>query len=99
MPTNLLARGYEFVDFAAIEPVPCPCGQARRALAEIADFPGTLHVTDISAQAQRHYHKQLLETYYVLECEPDAQLELDDELVAVRPGSCVMIRPGTRHRA
>ena len=41
--------GYELVDFAEIEAVPCPCGMARRAFAEVADFPGTVHVTEIIA--------------------------------------------------
>ena len=72
---------------------------ARRGFTEVEDFPGTLHVTEISADARRHYHRRLTETYYVLECEADAALELDGQRIAVRPGSCVLIRPGTRHRA
>ena len=90
---------YEKVDFAEIPGVPCPCGTARRALADVEDFPGTIHVTEISVDAQLHYHKRLTETYYFLECGPDARLQLDDEVIPVRPGQCVMIRPGTRHRA
>ena len=34
-----------------------------------------------------------------MECGPGARLQLDDELLAVRPGMCVLIRPGVRHRA
>ena len=49
--------------------------------------------------AQLHYHKRLTEVYYFLECDPDAQMQLDDQLLPVHPGMCVMIRPGTRHRA
>jgi quercetin dioxygenase-like cupin family protein len=92
-------RGYELADFSRIEPVPCPCGQARRAFADVPDFPGTLHRTEISADARTHYHKTLTETYYFLECGPDARMELDGRAVPVRPGTAVMIRPGTRHRA
>jgi mannose-6-phosphate isomerase-like protein (cupin superfamily) len=91
--------GYEIVDFALIPGVACPCGTARRALAGVEDFPGTIHVTEISADALRHYHKRLTETYYFLECGPDARMQLDDDLVPVRPGMCIMIRPGVRHRA
>ena len=91
--------GYEVVDFRALPGVACPCGEARRGLADVEDFPGTIHVTSISKDARRHYHKRLTEVYYFLECEPDAQLELDEDRLAVRPGMCVMIRPGTRHRA
>jgi mannose-6-phosphate isomerase-like protein (cupin superfamily) len=92
-------RGYEIVDFAAIEGTPCPCGTARRALVDTADFPGTIHVTDISEDARLHYHRRLTETYYFLECGRDARMQLDQETVPVRPGMCLMIRPGTRHRA
>ena len=91
--------GYEIADFSGIAGVPCPCGTARRAFAEVADFPGTVHVTEISADAKVHYHKTLTETYYFLECGPDARMQLDNESVPVRPGMCIMIRPGTRHRA
>jgi len=91
--------GYELVDFADLPKVPCPCGQARRAFADVQDFPGTIHVTEISADARVHYHRTLTETYYFLECEPDAKMQLDDRLIDVRPGVCVVIRPGTRHRA
>lgn len=90
---------YEIADFNQIKGVECPCGTARRAFADTDDFPGTVHVTEISADAKLHYHKCLTETYYFLECGPDATMQLDNELIPVRPGMCIMIRPGTRHRA
>jgi mannose-6-phosphate isomerase-like protein (cupin superfamily) len=65
----------------------------------VEDFPASVHRTEISTDAKLHYHKRLTEVYYVLECEPDARLELDGALVPVRSGSCVLIRPGVRHRA
>ena len=99
MIDNTVQRGFEVVDFADIPGVVCPCGTARRAFADVQDYPGTVHVTDISADAKLHYHKQLTETYYFLECEPGAQFQLDDEFIDVHVGMCVMIRPGTRHRA
>lgn len=92
-------RGYECVDFRELPPVACPCGQARRALADVPDFPGTIHVTRIEADARLHYHKRLTEVYYFLHCQPNAQMQLDDRLLDVHSGLCVMIRPGTRHRA
>lgn len=91
--------GCEIVDFADLPGVACPCGTARRAFADVADFPGTIHRTEISADAARHYHRTLTETYYILDCGPDAALELDGQVVPVRPGMCVLIRPGVRHRA
>ncbi len=92
-------RGYEIADFDSIAPVACPCGNARRAFAQVDDFPGTVHRTEIAVDAKLHYHRRLTETYYFLECEPGAQMQLDDERIDVHPGMCIMIRPGTRHRA
>jgi mannose-6-phosphate isomerase-like protein (cupin superfamily) len=92
-------RTYQLVDFAEIPGVPCPCGTARRAFGHVAEFPGTIHVTEIAVDARLHYHRGLTETYYFLECGPDARMQLDDEEVAVKPGLCIMIPPGVRHRA
>ncbi len=91
--------GFELVDFAQLPPTSCPCGLARRALADVPDFPGTIHVTQIQETARIHYHKRLTEVYYFLQCDPGAQMQLDDQLLPVTPGMCIMIRPGTRHRA
>src|SRR5262245_3761344 len=90
---------YEIVDFASIPGVPCPCGTARRAFTEAEDFPGTIHVTEIALDNTLHYHKRVTETYYFLECEPGAKMQLNKEVIDVQPGTCIMIRPGTRHRA
>ena len=91
--------GYEIADFSRIAGVACPCGTSRRAFMEVPDFPGTIHRVEIAIDARLHYHKRLTETYYFLECEPGAQMQLNDEVLDVRPGTCIMIRPGTRHRA
>lgn len=91
--------GYELIDFARIPAVPCPCGSARRALLDIDDFPGSLHLTDISLDAQLHYHRRLTETYYIVQCDADARMQLDNESIPLRPGMAIMVRPGTRHRA
>ncbi|MCS5632286.1 MAG: hypothetical protein NZ744_15725, partial [Pirellulaceae bacterium] len=77
--------GYELADFSQIQGVPCPCGTARRAFADVEDFPGTVHITEICMSAKLHYHKQLTETYYFLECDADAQMQLDDEIIDVKP--------------
>lgn len=90
---------YQIADFSTIDGVPCPCGTARRAFAGVSEFPGTLHVTEISENAKKHYHKTLTETYFFLECGPDAKMELDDEIIPVREGVSICIPPGTRHRA
>lgn len=90
---------YVLADFSEIAPVNCPCGKARRAFADVDQFPGTLHVTEISENARKHYHKSITETYYFLECEADAQMELGDQVIDVKPGISIVIPPGTRHRA
>jgi mannose-6-phosphate isomerase-like protein (cupin superfamily) len=90
---------YRIVDFDDLPGVACPCGTARRAFADLPDFPATIHRTQIAAAAKLHYHRRLTETYYILECGPDAKMQLDDDLIAVRPGVCIHIPPGVRHRA
>ena len=90
---------YQVIDFAEIPGVPCPCGIARRAFADVPDSPMTVHVTEISADAALHYHKRLTETYFFLECGADAKMQLDGEILPVRPGLCIRIPPGVRHRA
>jgi len=87
------------VDFDAVAEVPCPCGTSRRALADVAAFPGTVHRTTIAGHAQAHYHRRLTETYYILECEPGSAMELDGQRVPVHAGVCVVIPPGVVHRA
>lgn len=86
-------------DVNAIPPVRCPCGWARRAFADVPGAPASVHRTEILADARTHYHKVQTETYYVLECEPGAAIELDGERVPVAVGTAVMIPPGVRHRA
>jgi len=92
-------RRYEIVDFSELPGTACPCGTARRAFGAASDFPATLHQTEISLDAQAHYHRGLTEVYYILECGPEAQMQLDGELVPLAPGRAIMIRPRVRHRA
>ena len=89
----------EIVDFNQINAVDCPCGEARRAFADVEDFPGTIHVTSISKDAQLHYHRKLTETYYFLACDDDAKMQLDNQVIPVHEGMSILIRPGVRHRA
>jgi mannose-6-phosphate isomerase-like protein (cupin superfamily) len=86
-------------DFSTIAPVRCPCGYARRAFGQLPDAPASLHQVDIELDARTHYHREHVEIYYILECSSDAAIEVDGELVSVRPGVAVMIPPGVRHRA
>jgi mannose-6-phosphate isomerase-like protein (cupin superfamily) len=90
---------YHMVRFADVPGTRCPCGIARRAFHDVAELPATVHVTEIAADAKLHYHRRLTETYYFLECEPGARMQLDADLVPVEPGTCIVIPPGVRHRA
>ncbi|HID77613.1 MAG TPA: cupin domain-containing protein [Planctomycetaceae bacterium] len=92
-------KRYRIVHFDQIAGVPCPCGTARRALADVPEFPGTIHRTEIATDAKPHYHQRLTETYYILQCQEDAQMELDGDRVPVSPGTCIFIPPGVVHRA
>lgn len=92
-------HGYEVVHLSEIEPVECPCGMTRRAFVSPDNPVATLHVVDISIDAKTHYHKKLTEIYYILETHGEAFMELDGNLVPVKPGSAILIKPGTRHRA
>lgn len=99
LPPQAAAPRWRMADFSSIEGVPCPCGTARRAFSGVDEFPGTLHITEISADARTHFHKHLTETYVFLECDAGAQMELDGELIPVRQHQAIVIPPGVRHRA
>jgi mannose-6-phosphate isomerase-like protein (cupin superfamily) len=94
-----VAAGFEIVDFDQLPGTPCPCGTSRRAFGYAADYPLTIHRTEISSDARCHYHRTLTECYYILECAADAAIELDGVRMPLRAGLCVLIRPGVRHRA
>ena len=87
------------VDLNRLPPVACPCGTARRAFADREEFPGTVHLTEISRDAVSHYHRDHTEVYVVVSCQPGAAIELDGERHPVQPKTAVLIPPGVRHRA
>lgn len=84
-------------DLNAIDSQRCPCGLTRRAFSRPDNFTATLHLLDVSVDAQTHYHKRMTEIYLIL--EGTGHIELDGQLFAVRPMMTVMIKPGCRHRA
>jgi mannose-6-phosphate isomerase-like protein (cupin superfamily) len=96
---SVTRSAFTIADLAAIDPIRCPCGWARRAFGDVAGAPASMHQVDIEADARTHYHREHTEIYYILECAADGALELDGERVPVRPGVSVMIPPGVRHRA
>jgi len=90
-------QNYLVAQLDQIPPVPCPCGSARRAFATPGNSVASVHQVDIRADTQTHYHKRMTEIYVVLEGE--GHLELDGQVVPVKPMTSVMIKPGCRHRA
>lgn len=88
---------YTVAAFDDIEPSPCPCGASRRAFADVENGVASVHLVEIAADTETHWHKRMTETYVVLEGE--GYVELDGERVGVRPLTAVQIRPGCRHRA
>lgn len=89
----------EVVRYRELDGLPCPCGSAKRGLMESTIVPYSLHVTSIFADARIHYHRKITETYFILECDAQAYLELDGQRMPLEPEMAIVIPPGTRHRA
>jgi mannose-6-phosphate isomerase-like protein (cupin superfamily) len=90
-------KNYLISQLNELDPVPCPCGLSRRAFRSADNQLATVHLVDIQDEARSHYHKRLTEIYVILEGE--GYLELDGEMVPVRPLTSVLIKAGCRHRA
>lgn len=88
---------YMIAHFDDIEAVICPCGFARRAFAVPDNSAATVHIVDIQQDSQVHYHKEHTEIYLVLEGK--GHMELDGDMVPIRPFTTVLIKPLCRHRA
>jgi mannose-6-phosphate isomerase-like protein (cupin superfamily) len=88
---------FDITQLPEVSGAPCPCGTSRRAFMRKDNQTCSVHLVEIKKDAQTHYHKGFTETYYFLEGE--GQIELNGKLYPVKPGTAVMIRPGTRHRA
>lgn len=100
LPTRVCLMPYraETVRLDEIPATACPCGSARRAFADRADLPATVHLTEVSRAARVHYHRRQTEVYVVLECSEGAAIELDGVATPVSPCTAVLIPPGVRHR-
>lgn len=92
MPKNYMIQQLDEVD-----PVKCPCGQSRRAFVMPDNPVATLHMVDIEENSRVHYHKKLTEIYLILEGE--GHMELDGDVVPVKPMTSIFVKPGCRHRA
>ncbi|HVJ47032.1 MAG TPA: cupin domain-containing protein [Luteolibacter sp.] len=90
-------KNYLVAQLDEIEAQRCPCGFTKRAFAVPENETATIHLVDIQEDARTHYHKKLTEIYLILEGE--GHMELDGELIPVKPMSSILIKPGCRHRA
>ena len=90
-------KNYLLSQLDEIDPARCPCGITRRAFVSPENPLATVHLVDIQDDARTHYHKKLTEIYLILEGE--GHMELDGELVPVKPLTSIFIKPGCRHRA
>lgn len=78
-----------------IAPVPCPCGSSTRIITAQDTPAAGFHVTHIR-DSQKHYHKKTTEIYYIL--EGNGFLEIGSDTIELKPGTTVLIHPGTPHR-
>jgi mannose-6-phosphate isomerase-like protein (cupin superfamily) len=90
-------KNYEIAQLDEVESTQCPCGTTKRAFVSPENLVATIHIVDISKDSRVHYHKKLTEIYLVLEGE--GHMELDGEMVPVKPMTTILIKPGCRHRA
>ena len=91
------SKNYLIEQLDDVPGAPCPCGISRRAFCVPENPVASIHLVEISAEARVHYHKKMTEIYLIL--EGSGHLELDGELVPVKPMTSVLIKPGCRHRA
>ncbi len=88
---------YMIAHLEDVDPIKCPCGTTKRAFVSPDNQTATLHLLEVEEDARLHYHKTLTEIYLILEGE--GHMELDGEIVPVKPLTGIMIKPGCRHRA
>lgn len=88
-------KGYIVRHLDEVQPVPCPCGSSIRIITRADTETGNFHITHIM-DSKKHYHERCSEFYYIL--EGGGKLELDDEVVDLRPGLAVFIPAGVAHR-
>ena len=91
------SEGFHKVSFSDLPPIQCPCGTTKRAFTELPQRTASVHYLTVKEDAETHYHKTFSEIYTILEGE--GFIELNGQMVPVKPMDTVMIEPGTRHRA
>lgn len=92
-----MAKNFHPVQLDELPEDECCCGTVQRAFLEIPDAPASIHYLKVKEEPTSHFHQKTHEIYLILAGE--GHLELDGELVPVKPLSAVLIKPGCRHRA
>ncbi len=87
--------GYVVKHREDVPPIACPCGSSQRIITSNDTPVAGFHITRIQ-DSQKHFHKKTTEIYYILEGQ--GFLEIGDDLVELKPGTTVLIHPGTPHR-
>lgn len=85
------------VQLDELSPVPCPCGEARRAFGNIPGAVASMHLVEIKADAAVHHHRRTTEIYLVI--EGSGFIEVDGERFPVKPLTAIYLPPGAKHRA
>lgn len=79
------------------EPKQIICGIVEE-LTTAEDFADVdIAYVKITGGTKKHYHKKMVEFYYVLDGKLD--VELDDAKEECPAGTLIMIKPGTKHKA
>lgn len=97
MAQEVIEKNFQIADFSEIEPTNCPCGTTKRAFMNDENAVASMHLVEIKADSEAHYHKEMTEIYHVL--EGNGSIELDGKSFPLAPGVSVLIKPGCRHRA
>ncbi len=87
--------GYQVRHLREATVVPCPCGASHRIFTRDDTPVANLHVTEIT-DSRKHFHRKATEYYYIL--SGSGNMELDDDVIELEPGTAVIIYPGTAHR-
>lgn len=88
--------GYKVIRLGDVSPLDHPFGKIFELFTK-NDHPGINIAIARIRDDKAHYHKKVTEFYYII--SGTGKVYLNDDEVPLAPGTCVMIKPGTRHRA
>ncbi|MFB3786929.1 MAG: cupin domain-containing protein [bacterium] len=95
MPESVKNPPYIVKRAAEVPPVECPCGSSTRIITRDDTPVAGFHITHIR-DSRRHFHQRTTEIYHILEGR--GFMEIAGDLLAVEPGTTLLIHPGVTHR-